>query len=588
MKTKLLKLFLLTITGACYCNTLSAQYNNTYTGGGGESVDVVNATSGGTAYSVMLGTSSTYPIILKKVDFFGNPPTWDYGYSFSNSQLTIRPTKLLRTSSGDFIVVGIANDNFTYNPFAAKFNNLGVFQWMYTYASNQTVLTPPFDLGGLSKRVNICEVMDDPGSPNTYMITATGTNPFSTGGAWGSDDFINVLRISSSGAVMWNNKYYPPIAFNTPNDDIRENPETIVYANPTGGTSRYFIAGVSSYLLMTGTTYYGFFMGIDNTGMIVDPYQRVALPTPRNCNAIFDNPDVVYSFTCSNGFTGGTSGSCIGLSRVNTASGLSLYQSDFYSASFASETDERGLVEDAASSKYVVACDIYDGVPSKPSSMGIMEIDKSSGTATYFNDYNYQRESHAKGIIDLVSGGTEHYVMTGTPINAGSTSAGMRLIGEDRLPGSVCGRHALLYDYANYNPLTANSTYQTYMLTNMRTSYSTSRQTLSGMNICTSPADYYRPTGVAEQGYSEDVTVYPTLLNAEREINMDIVTNHSGKIYVTLVGIDGRSLLGRTLEASNGKNHFSFDVTSLIPGSYLLVVTNSDKTLNKTTKLTKF
>lgn len=587
MRTRKNKL-LAVAAGLLLCSPADAQYNNTYTGGSGESVDVVNATSGTTAYSVMLGTSSTYPIILKKVDFFGNPPTWDYGYSFSNSQLTIRPTKLLRASSGDFIVVGIASDNFTYNPFAAKFNSLGVFQWMYTYASNQTVLTPPFDWGGVNKRVNICEVMDDPGNPNTYMITATGTNPFSTGGAWGSDDFINVLRISSSGTVMWNNKYYPPITFNTPNDDIRENPETIVYTNPTGGPSRYFIAGASSYLLMTGTTYYGFFMGINNAGTIVDQYQRVALPNPRNCNAVFDNPDVVYSFTCTNGFTGGTSASCIGLSRVNTASGLSLYQSDFYSASFASETDERGLTKGAASTKYVVACDIYDGVPSKPSSMGIMEIDKSSATASYFNDYNYLRESHAKGITDLVWSGTEHYVMTGTPINAGGVSAGMRLIGEDKGSGSVCGRHALLYDYASYSPSTANSAYQTYMLTNTRTSYSTSRQTLSGMNICTSPQDYYRPTGIAEQGYSEDVTVYPTLLNAEREINVDIFTNHSGKIYVTLVGIDGRSLLSKTFEVSNGKNHFLFDVINLIPGTYQLVVTNSDKTLNKITKLTKF
>lgn len=561
--------------------TADAQYNNTYTGGLGTSIDIATAGGGSTC---VLGTNTSFPIILKKIDFSGTP-LWDFGYDFSSIPYNVRPTKVLATKTGDFIVVGIANDANTYNPFAAKFNSSGTFQWFNIFTSNPAVI-PPAQAAGSLEKVNICEVMDDAVNPNTYIITATGTDPFMSG-ATGYDDVINVLRINSAGTLLWNKKYYPPFPYNTPNDDVREQPESITYASPTGGTKRYVITGSSDYLLLSGTTYNGFFMGVDKAGNIVDPYQRIALPNPRHFNAIFDNPDVVVAYTCTNSYVSlaASSGSSIGLSRINTTSGLSWYQSDFYAFAGASETDEKGLTMNAAKTKYVLAWDIYDGVPATPSVMGMTEINKSTSTLGFSNDYNYLRETKGAAIIDAVKSG-ERYVLLGTPINAGG-SAGMRLVGEDMGVNTVCGRHPRQPEHATFSFTPPPTSYLTYNIQLAQNGYTPVTVFLTGMNSCTSPADYYKPSGVETASMQSGMAVYPTLLNTETAVNLDVNAESANKINVSLSAIDGKIISSTVFNTTSGKNHFLLDVKNLVPGTYVLNITSADGSLNKTIKLSK-
>lgn len=567
------------------------QYNYSYTDGNGKSIDIVNASYGGTAYSCVLGQGPTDPIILKKLDFLGNV-IFDVGFYLNIGSLDIRPTKLLHTANDEYIVVGIGIQNGVYNPFAARFDASGNFLWFNLYNSNPGSAVT-YNQGSLAM-ANVCTVQDDP-SIESYIITATGADPFRNGSS-GLDEFTNALRIDGSGNLMWNRKYFPAsIPFGTSNNDVRENPEALVYVNPSGYKSRYFIAGKSAKLLTSGTSYLGFFMSIDKLGNIIDPYQETGLPTPRHHCAIFDNAtnQVVFSYTCSNrAVPSSISGSTIGLTRVMAATGLTVTQSDFWAVPNSNENGGIWLTQNAANTQYVIACEIYDrtsGGVSLPGSMGILSINKTSPTPVIFNDYDYLRESQAAAIIDLTSMGMENYVMTGTPIPPGGGPNQMRVISTDVI-GNACGQHALLNAHGGENISTVSYTYNIRGESG-KSSYSLSQETFSGnftsCMLSGNPDLYKKPITTTATVNGPEISVYPTLINAESSIAIDLNADRDGIVSIKLSDISGRTIYSKSVTAVQGMNRFTTDVANLPAGTYILNISQANSAINKTVKLSK-
>lgn len=66
--------------------------------------------------------------------------------------------------------------------------------------------------------------------------------------------------------------------------------------------------------------------------------------------------------------------------------------------------------------------------------------------------------------------------------------------------------------------------------------------------------------------------IYPNPVNAQVNVNLQI--NETGDYLVKLVSLTGRSILERKYSLSPGMNHFSWNVSDLHSGNYLLTVSD--------------
>lgn len=579
------------------CQNSQAQtpsFNRTYTDGGGRSVDIVNASSGGRGYSCVLGTSTTYPIILKKLDFNGNV-IFDRGITM-NASYTVRPCALQYTPNDEYIVVGtIRTGGVTVYPFAARFNSTGGMLWFTTY---NTISSAREDI---YPNVKICRVEDD-GPDESYIMVCTTVDPYALPpGPSGSglDYYPNAIRIDgTTGNAIWN-KVYSRIGApaNYWDYDVREITRSVCYIND--GNPRYFIGGstetLASVVPVTGTG--SFFMSIDKNGVIVDPYKCIGTTVHWYEDALYDaaTQQVILCYLAGNVCAGITvSASAIGISKFNTVGGLTHVRSDFYAKNPCIETYPMGMQEDATHHYYVVGAAVYPRPLNDAKAywnMTNFRVDKTNpNSVSFFNSFNTQRESYTAGLIDLVDGASENYVMAGSiPPPAGGGTDAMRVISTEVVTGRACGWSAI--PWVHTNPAFTTTPVQ-YSVTDQfgQSPLAAIDIFFTGTyNFCTPPGSSYRttPSSVNETVKAQAINVYPTVLYAEKQVMIDINTDNICALDVIVSSIDGKIISSQVLHPSAGANHLSINMPEFTPGTYVLRVSTKDGAINSTFKLSR-
>lgn len=573
-----------------YCNALTAQnFNNTFPDGNGTMVDIADASSGGRGFSCVLGTSAKSPIILKKFDFGGNL-VFDVSAVSVTPGISIKPTEVLHTPSDEYIVVGMYDDGVTMNPFAARFNSMGIFIWMQVYHSN------PVGRGaGYYEKVNICRVEDD-GPLESFIIVATTQDPnILVGGGSGLDLFTNAIRINASGTIIWSKKYVPNTgSIISPNFDARDYPKSIAFINDNN--PRYFIGGGCEIWSTSGISYRGFFMSIDKAGAIADPYTIMPSSLHWFEEAIYDNNtgQIVTAYTSGNAGTGVTvSPSVIGVTRYTTAGGLVHTGSDFYGVNPANETYGVGIKEDVTHSYYLVAASTYPQPMSDPtlSTLALLKLNKSSlGTPVFFNNYNTQRVSAGVGIVDLVDGPFEEYAVAANIPSYNAGGDAMRVVATDPT-GVACGVSALPYAHGNPTYSTVpfiSTTYPCYAQHSETLISAIFTQTTTYCMPGPGASSYKTsPTSVNDPGEIDPVRLYPTLLLAEKEVSLDVNAENASSINVVITSLDGKVVSKQALNLLNGANHLKIEMPEFTSGTYMLKATSVDGAINKTFKITR-
>lgn len=563
-----------------------AQYNQTFTDDAQQSVDIVDATdAAGTPFSCMLATSSNYPIILHKRDFTGAAtPSLDFGYSFINTGVQIDPTQLLFTPNEEYIVVGsIWHSNTSIrNPFAARFDMSGNMIWMYEYSPNT--------VGSSIGKVSICRVEDDP--TESYIMVTGNNGPNNSPGIF--DESICALKINAAGIQMWSYRYYPPATPIAPGTSfITDHPETILYVHPTdGGSDKYYIGGTTVMVQGGWSFRNGFCMSIDRNGVIVDPYQQLPVYGMRNQRAIFDaaTNQVVIAYTCTNSFIATTSASLIGISRFSGI-GLTMVQSDFYAHASGTESAGVGIREDR-SGNYVVACEVYHSNPAAPPSgcAAMLKINKSTpNPPLFFKEYNYQTPSGNTNIVTLYDGIQENYVMG---VSRKSVPLGARGISTTNA-GITCGDLNIPSIYANAVVVPKSGLYTRVSNPSPQTAMHASPTPLTTTTDC-DPANPYvyrlsgKPGGDPQSSMEETVvSVYPTLLSSESEINIEVFTAEADNLDINIYTMDGRIISTQRSNSAPGNNILKAEVAALSSGSYLVGIRTLSGKINKMVRISK-
>lgn len=574
-----------------FINQTTAQsYNETFYEGQCRSYDVIDASFGGMAASCHLGNSATYPIILRKLDFNGNV-LFNQVMNINTPGAILHPTKVIHTPNDEYIVVGIIVTS-TYNPFAARFSSNGIVQWFKEYNSN-----PGTPGSGDEHKVNICRVEDD-GPAESYIITASGQDPYSTGPAPGSGDdfFVNALRIDGNGNLLWNKKYLllPTPPYNTYTYDVRVSPESLVFINDSN--PRYFIGGGLDGNLLGD----GFFMSINKLGHIVNRYTTLHTSLHWFEEAIYDNTtrEVITGYTTGNVTSGiMSSPTAAGVTKYSTAGGgLTYSRSDFFAlASSANETYGYGIKDDPAHSSYVLAAFVVPPVSNTPCSMALMRVGKTApGVLNIFSDYNINRISYTTGVIKLVDGLNENYVLDGSIPVPGSSTYAMRVISTDNA-GIACGRNPLDYNHSNPSFTTISDSLIEYNESGVIQHNVTTNPVAPKYDNCDdyvnaggSAASYRRgETSVSNVTTTEDIAIYPTLLKSESEVHIDLNAGNNTSLDVIITSIDGRLISKSSLSLKEGANKLTVNMPAIAPGNYILKATTLDGSINKSIKLTR-
>ncbi len=590
MKSKLLWLLVLSsLYGFQNGYAQIPSFNRTYTDGGGRSVDIVNASNAGIGYSCVLGTSATYPIILKKLDFNGNV-VFDHGITMAN---TVHPSALLYTPNDEYIVVGSLNTGSIIYPFAARFNSTGNMLWFKCYNTISGIMESN------TPNIKICRVEDD-GPDESYILVCTAIDPYRIPGQYGSglDYYPMALRFDgATGTATWNKVYSRTGA--PANDwayDVRELTRSVCFINDNN--PRYFIGGSTETWATTPLTGTGsFFMSIDKNGGIVDGYNYIGTTVHWYEDALYDNAtqQIVLCYLAGNVCAGITvSASAIGISKFNTAGGLTHVRSDFYAMNPCIETYPMGMQEDATHRYYVVGAAVYPYSFNDAKAywnMANFRVDKTNpNNVSFFNRFNIQRESYTASMIDLVDGPRENYVIAGSipPAVAGGNDA-MRVISTEVVNGQACGWTAVPWVHTNPS---FTVTPVTYSITDQfgETPYTGVDVFFPGnYTFCTPSGGSYRtaPSDVNDVANLNSLRVYPTVLFAEKQVSIDFNVDVACTLDACILSLDGKVISRQVLHSITGANHLAVDMNEFTTGTYLLRLSTSDGAINKIFKLSR-
>ena len=595
------------LVGISSAHKAMATFNKTYfsmINGGYDPSTTIDMIDAGGGNALILGSTNSEPLLLRLVDFNGvvlNEQAFDYS---NDPTAVITPTQVVKTLSGDFIVVGYYySSTVNQNPFAAYFKGTTLTNvWFQVYQSNTgTAYTYNFS------RANIVFAADDPTGEHFILscagdLSGTGVpNPSSNYG----DMVINALKIDVSGMQLWNNKYFISGRTGTYSyiTALRDEPHalTYVYSGPSG---KYFIAGTSDqwydasvwYLYGMNSTM-GFAMTIDNTGAIVDQYREFTIPSyPFNQDAIWDDDpaeqSIVMSYTFGNTNAGGSgTASVMGITKFDI--NLLVKQTFVYWYSNATENYAYSIKRTAANDGYIMSCWLTDNqsyAPTAIENVGILKVDKNLRTPQFLERYNVFTGTMPGSIISLVDpmSHTEDYVVEATTMGG---SNDIRVISAD-VTGKACGFESLTPSLNAYNVQPNIYAYTSVPVSGffpISINAPLTASTFSDCNNSVNPAYYRTSNQLTPVTTKTDwLSIFPTLLSGgDNTINIVCNAENATVLSVSFYTIEGKYAGTQSFQVIEGDNTLSCILPFSVPGNYLITVTSSDKKFNKTGRISK-
>lgn len=569
----------------CGSNAL-AQYNKTYLANingafvNSNAIDIADAGNGEYCVLSAAGTQAAPSLVLRKHDFNGN-----ILFETSHAIPGISPQKLLHTPNDEYIVVGLHYGAAgVTNPFAARFDNSGNFMWLYVYQCNTTFLSFP----GSFCRVNVVRAEDDVNE--TYILVAPGQQVYST--TFNNDIVINAMKIRANGWPLWSNKYAMSPADRNGTYGAFTAIQDLPYAlacGTDGNSYKYFIAGVTLKSIFSERNYH---FSIDGNGAIVDPYQEYWGPAgyPFGHDAIFDattNEFVLTHTQGNSGIVGNPNVSQIAIVKYDFNT-LGINAWHYYYDANAVECYGKSIKENAAQDAYIVASWVSNPLSPNQSivNTALLKVDKAANPI-FLKRYNENVTSRAPAIISLTDPGslTENYVMAGyvSDVRMYSTDVNGDVCGVIDVPVEASEHTEQVKDY----PYADNYQDPTYTPVNLQ-----NEGIFTNITDCINapdPSQYKnRPTGITVNNAAGDITVFPTLLEQDNNtIILETFVEKNTTLQLQLFTIDGRMAGSVSFEVKTGSLKKSWQMPSLLPGTYILNISPADETLNKTVRITK-
>lgn len=599
-----------------------------------ESVDIISDGDGNTIVLSYDDVRRPNEFMLTKLDFQGNI-LWEENHAFNATLM--EPYKLIETQNGDIIVVGLHQDNdYSWiNPFAAKFDAWGTLLSGRIYISNTGGFASSWansiainSRGFL--RVNIVKT-EGTGSED-YIIVCPGVPPFSPTNprSYPPLDFqdvcVNALRIDVNLNMSWNYKYfYPTPAARqaaTSQDPAYsgfwifsqvDHPHAVTHVN-TGGSDKYVIGGTSWQTLndpVGGATfhhYFNLFMSIDNLGSIVDPYQgEYTYSYPFGMNMLWDQAtnEIVASYTVGNTAlaTTGTPptsvpASVIGISKLDP-SNLNIVggTSDFYYFQNSTENYAYGIIENEAQDGYVIPVWQHDQTTYAPQQIetktsAIFEIDKNTAAINFAKQFNPFREVYTAGIAynhSPMHGATNYVIAANAMTNPNTKLGDIRVTSTD-IGGNTCCSGTWQSGLGTINHSSSESPYSfiTHQENGDQAFSSNFTTEVATVDDCynSSNCNYWKPTAIEEVITDNTIKVYPTLIEGNTQLTVDINSTTSQALSMSIYSIEGKKITEKNVDVNTGDNSVKWDVSLPSSGNYIMQIQSKDNSLNKTIKLT--
>lgn len=584
----------------CTLTVAHAQYNRTWDYG--MAIDIVDAGNGNVT---TLATDASADIILAEHDFFGNINFRTYhNLSLGQSGEEFRPTKMVFTPNGEYVVVGIYSYlqgglDIDYAPFAARFDSRGIMLWVNVYDAS-SLPGRPMPQG--YSRANVVYVADDPAN-ESYIIT-TPSDPQDDvvyHNDHHTDVVIHALRIDALGAPIWNNKYKLDPAIRPVNPtynnyySMESYPQALTYYTEGGGGGRYFIGGSTVTWYYGGVTTGSFFMSIDRNGAIDHSYARInetATGGPFGAwdnNAVYDanTQEVVMVSTAYNSTGLGTSASAIYVTRFGSA--LAINSCNFYQdPNNFSENYVKDISLDVSGNNYVIAAWVFDQ-GSTVGSAALLKLDKITMLPAFYNRYNISHATNSAAVVCHTDmGGTiENYTMHG---NTEPSTVDSRLFNTD-----VNGD-----DFCSFNPL--NPIQGTIALTPANDPFVVVNVIGdAGVNVWQpqlTTTDYFCGTHYFKKGNTATsleelpttaaMECYPSLISeASEQMTLSLEAEEETNVLLTLYNAEGKLIYQRNYELDAGPNQLTWQQEFDTPGLYFLKVNSDTPALNQTFRLAR-
>lgn len=594
-----------------------AQYNKTYelstfSGGIVESIPLDMVTAGNGDVCVL---STEYilrdKIELKRLDFSGNV-IWNYVYEFPSNVGNMYPFTMVRTDDNGFMVCGMVYENIsnapniTTNPFVAKFNANGIFQWFSIIQSNPTY----FWYHSAFARANIIRTKDDPNE--SYIIVAPGADHESF---IDHDDYnvLNAAKIDANGSVVWNRRYgnsLQGLLYCPHTIACGEDREVIVHDDNTVEeimTYKYFIAG--THLL--GNDRKGFDLTIDGNGNIIDQFRNYWVPTyPMLQEAIYDasTKEFVMAQTLGNtNLVGGPNASVIGITKLDFST-LNIKSTDYYWQPGTVENYGKSIVENPNGDGYAIYSWIsgdtaigysHVDLPSVyfwSMTPALLQVDKTGAVTSFvrYNKFKYSGKSNFTASLLLNNNGlgTWNYVMGSVTNILAYTTCDIRVISTD-LNGYACGAEDIQYGQNTLGidpePIEFPEHFIEPMNINIGLSSPDYRLTTTICDISDgSNTDYYRTTGINNSNKPVGINVFPTLMTDDNNtLNFELNVTADAKLSVTLFDISGKLIATKIFNAKAGNEKLKWELPQLQTSNYVVRITSDDATLQHVVKLSK-
>ena len=545
----------------------------------------------GTKYMGPQGTAYNNLILLRGIDPNGNVTPLEVAYTYPD----ILPTKLLYTPNGEYIVVGyhlepisVGGTTYGKQPFAAKFNAAGVFQWMQVYQVNGIA----HSRNGV-ERVNIVYCPNANPAIESYIITYTADQNFYTPllgpGMLNEDATIGALRLDgTNGNPIWAAKYYLPFAARSTESIHGDYPHALAY-----GKGKYFISGITDISPVTPPYYNNFMMTININGGIVDDYRRYVVGNRTlTHDAIYDAG--TNEFVMSMALEGANTPialTAFDVMKVDQTT-LNVNDNDFYYDQSSMENYAVSIKETPDQQNYIIGGTI-SGDPfnnwALGTSTGLLKINKA-GAVQFLRRYNPLRDQDPSAVTvyaDPVTG-LENYRIGITPYGA-VTPGGidMRVLTTDDIGDIPCWSMERSYGTTHTVPLvavpetlTVAVAYAPNPVTPLMLDLNTS------MTICTGPAS--KSLSVYNTVPGKTFKVYPTLLAAgDDKLNFEISSTGGTTLTITAVAMDGRTIGKYETAIKEGDNKLSWQLPTNVPGNYILNISSADNSIRKAERISK-
>ena len=590
-------LSLLALGSLCQLSMAQPQFNKTWFNGKG--IDVVDV---GNNTVTVLGTDGAADILLTNLDFYGNVSAFQVGinHSYGNPNEEFRPTKLILTPQGDYIVVGIYSyydaDVRTYHfyPFATRISASGIVTWVQIYRASYTWSKIP--VPGYT-RANIVLVEDDPNGDESYIISAPGDphhHQFS--GAYPQDIIINAIRIDANGVPLWNKKYVPDASIRTGFYSFESYPQALTYYEDGGGNGAYFIGGTDQRWYMgAGASAHSFYMAIDRNGNMTVPYNRIDVISTGapvyawNCDALYDAAQQRVVMAASTINWSGTGSSASAITVVQFDNALNIIQGDYYHHNTdLTENYSFDIEFDVNKGHFLIAAWVFDEF-NMLGSMALLKLNRLSMSPVFYKRYNHQTSnSDNAAVIPLVDASNtyENYVMVGT--RAPATPNGLRVISTTQT-GFACGEDELNPQHGAVGLMGNPDLYVDITPVGYITPTSSNPILFIQSTDCWVDPNYKKsPTSIGESPAAADFTAYPSqFTGAQQDIRISFASESGQGATAKLYNSKGQLLEQQRIQLTEGENELLLQMNFPHTGIYNLVISADDQSMQHTVRLVR-